>query len=80
MLEQRIQPFEKELTDLINKFNIERLPDMPDFIIAKYLCTCLYALKQSIYDNNTWTSKHAYQVKRPIIKTFYEEEREEETK
>ncbi len=36
--------FERELTTLVNKYSLENMPDMADFVIAKYLVGCLKQL------------------------------------
>ena len=46
--------FEKELTALINKHNLERRVDSPDFIIAAYLVNCLRAMEDCVYATKRW--------------------------
>ena len=36
-----MKKFEKELTVLINKHSMENGSDIPDYILAHYLCECL---------------------------------------
>ncbi len=40
--------FLKELTELINKHSKENVSDTPDFVLAEYLSTCLYAYNNTV--------------------------------
>jgi hypothetical protein len=44
--------FEKDLRKLINKHSVENLVDMPDFLIAHYICRSLHNLSFLIKRNN----------------------------
>jgi hypothetical protein len=49
-----MKQFEKELTDLINKYSIENKCDMPDFLLAKLLCNFIVALGNPIKRTLDW--------------------------
>lgn len=49
-----MKAFEKELADLINEHNIEKVVDMPDFILADMLCQMIKAIGPSIKQNLDW--------------------------
>lgn len=40
-IEANSKELEKEIENLMNKYNIDTITDTPDFIIAEYLMTCL---------------------------------------
>jgi len=46
--------FEAELTQLINRHNVERIADMPDFILSKMICKLIDAIGPSIKENLDW--------------------------
>lgn len=46
--------FEKELEHLINKYSIENETNTPDFILASYVCNCLYVLESAIKARDLW--------------------------
>lgn len=52
------QSFEKELTDLINKHSLENGSDTPDFILAKYLISCLEAFNNAQEKRSDWYIKN----------------------
>lgn len=47
-------PFEKELTELINKHSQENESNTPDFILADYLSNCLYIWNTMIQKREEW--------------------------
>lgn len=49
-----ISEFTKELADLINKYNIEQLCDVPDFILAEMICRMIEAMGTSIKSTLDW--------------------------
>lgn len=40
--------FKDELTQLINKYSIENESSTPDFILAKYLDSCLFSFRDAV--------------------------------
>lgn len=46
--------FEKELTSLINKHSMENGSDTPDFILSRYLTSCLKSWDQNTTLNKEW--------------------------
>jgi len=46
--------FKKELEELINKHSKENGSDTPDFILAKYLASCLKVFNKVITDREKW--------------------------
>ncbi len=46
--------FEKELKGLINKHSMENGSDTPDFILAKYLRSCLLAFNGATRRRERW--------------------------
>ena len=51
---EREQQFEKELTELLNKYNMESICNTPDFIIANYLVHCLRAVENFSLKRERW--------------------------
>lgn len=51
-----IHPFEKALTELINKHSMESESNTPDFILAQYILTCLSAYKNAVTARDNWFS------------------------
>lgn len=49
--------FEKELADLINRYNKEQDSDTPDFILARYLTNCLAIYNQAAMDKKCLIDK-----------------------
>lgn len=49
-----IEDFKKELTKLINKYNIEAESNTPDFILAGYLADCLTTYSNAISQRDKW--------------------------
>lgn len=46
--------FEKELTELLNKYSKENESNTPDFILAKYLIDCLNAYNKAEQTRYKW--------------------------
>ena len=46
--------FETELEKLINKYSKENDSNTPDFILAKYLNSCLYAFNGAVKRRDIW--------------------------
>jgi uncharacterized Fe-S cluster-containing MiaB family protein len=46
--------FEKKLTALINEYNKDNELSTPDFILAKYLCSCLELFKKTLNERDKW--------------------------
>ena len=46
--------FEKELEVLINKYSIENDSDTPDFILARYVVSCLGAFSAATTRREKW--------------------------
>jgi hypothetical protein len=51
------QEFKEDLTQLLNKHNMESGSDTPDFVLADYLCDCLMILGFAIGRRDKWYSK-----------------------
>lgn len=49
-------PFEKELEGLINKHSMENESDTPDYILARYMFTCLSAYQNAVKARDKWFS------------------------
>lgn len=47
-------PFEKALTELINKHSMENESNTPDYILARYMFTCLYAYRNAVQARDKW--------------------------
>lgn len=46
--------FEKQLTALINEHSLENDSDTPDFILARYLKTCLENFNAAVREREEW--------------------------
>ena len=46
--------FEKELENLINKHSLENQSNTPDFILAKFLSSCLSAYNEAAQRKADW--------------------------
>jgi hypothetical protein len=46
--------FEKELSNLINRYNQENASDTPDFILAQYLLGCLETFSETTKARDLW--------------------------
>jgi hypothetical protein len=51
---KRINQFEVELKELINKHSIENTADMPEFLLADMICRFIEAVGPSIKDTLDW--------------------------
>ena len=49
--------FEKELTDLINRYSMENGSDTPDWILAQYLAGCLKVFNATVTAREVWYSR-----------------------
>jgi len=49
-----MEEFEKELTELLNKYSIENVVDMPDFLLAGMICRMIEAMGPSIKNTLDW--------------------------
>jgi hypothetical protein len=49
-----VTDFEKQLSDLINTHNKENGSNTPDFILAKYMATCLEAFNEAVRARERW--------------------------
>lgn len=62
--------FRHDLTKLVNKYGLEDVANIPDYVIAAYLTNCFVALNKSLIDrdnffnmdvwrdSNIWGSRH----------------------
>ncbi len=50
---------EKELEVLINKYSQENISDTPDFILARFMLSCLNAWNIGIQQRETWHGRDA---------------------
>lgn len=48
------ESFEKELASLINKYSVENLADMPDFILSELICALITTIGTSVKENLDW--------------------------
>lgn len=46
--------FEKELSQLINRYSLENETNVPDFIVANYLIRCLEAFRHTVQWTHNW--------------------------
>lgn len=46
--------FKEELCELINRYNIERVADMPDFILADMVCRMIEAVGSPVKETLDW--------------------------
>jgi len=58
----RIDQFEKELEQLINKFCLENDSNTPDFILAKYLVECYHTFNETINVRENWYGREVKQI------------------
>lgn len=52
-----MKEIEKEITKIFNKYGLDNITDIPDFILADYVMTCLYALLKTKGDTEKWFGK-----------------------
>jgi hypothetical protein len=48
------EEFEKELTHLINRYSIENMADMPDFLLARMLCAMIESMGPTVKATLDW--------------------------
>lgn len=58
--------FESELIALINKHSKEKESNTPDYVLAKYLCSCLDAFNAAIKGREIW---HKFYPKSEAVST-----------
>ncbi len=44
--------FQRELAHLINKHSLERIANLPDYVLAEYLTQCLVAMNVALLTTN----------------------------
>lgn len=44
--------FQRELTHLINKHSLERIANLPDYVLAEYMTQCLVAMNVALLTTN----------------------------
>jgi len=66
--------FEKELAELINIHSLENDSDTPDFILAKYLQTCLDNFNAAVKQREEWYGRHKKITDLPVDIPFPTEE------
>ncbi len=49
-----VSEFQKELSDLINKYSRENMSDTPDFILAEFLERCMIAYSIAATKKDQW--------------------------
>ncbi len=54
-----MEEFRKEIEQLINKYSMENASNTPDFILAKYLTSCLSSFDTAIQQRETWYGRDA---------------------
>ena len=52
-----MEDIEKEITKIFNKYGLDIITDTPDFILADYIMTCLYAFLKTKGDIEKWYGK-----------------------
>lgn len=50
----KIEEFNKDLRELVNKHGLEVASNTPDFIIANYLVCCLKAFNTNVVTREEW--------------------------
>ena len=58
-------PFEKALTNLINKRSVENGSDTPDFLLAEYLTNCLKSYETVVTARDKWFGVSMWSRKEP---------------
>lgn len=53
-MDERLNGFEKELEKLINIHSIDNEFNTPDFILASYICKCLFQLDEIFLQREEW--------------------------
>lgn len=57
-LEEPQDEFQRELAALLNRWNMETLCDTPDFILARYLQSCLVAFSVAVNQRSGWYGRY----------------------
>ena len=52
-------PLKDRLTDLLNEESAENASNIPDFILAQYLQSCLHAFDMAVQQRETWYGRDA---------------------
>lgn len=52
-----MEEIEKEITKIFNKHGLDTITDTPDYILADYVMTCLYAFLKAKGDIEKWFGK-----------------------
>lgn len=52
--ETKMQSFQKELEQLINRYSVENHSNTPDFILAEYIDKCLSAFSHGVVCRDQW--------------------------
>ena len=58
--------FKQELESLINSYSLENQSDTPDFILAKYLQTCLDNFSAAILQREEWYGRQKHITDLPV--------------
>ncbi len=54
----KIEELEKDIAKVLNKHCVDSSTNVPDFILAKFMVTCVAALKTAVVDLNKWNGDH----------------------
>ncbi len=49
-----LEAFRVELAALINRHSLENRSDTPDYILAEYLCGCLWSYELAVNKRSAW--------------------------
>jgi hypothetical protein len=63
-----MEGFRKDLEHLINRYNMERLSDTPDFILADYLLDCLVVFDRIVKKRDEWYGKTLHSINVNLLK------------
>lgn len=55
----RRDDFERDLAALLNTYSRENDSNTPDFILARYLVSCLLAWNEGVMERETWYGRKA---------------------
>lgn len=64
MSDNKLTNFEKELQHLINRYSLENGSNTPDFILAKYLVSCLESFNNTVKSRQKWYAPYPGQNER----------------
>jgi hypothetical protein len=53
-----MKELEQELSATLNRYSAENKSDTPDFLLARYLITCLAAYNACVNDREVWYGRH----------------------